>query len=203
MCGVPPPYWHPVHKICAVSPPPGINFFCAVSLQFSSVPWTLWLCLGFWARLRILQVPACKMKPNSTSILEFGTPGRACFLAFSYYLLIFRRVFFWILLLFTWYVPDICLRYTWELREICHPCAWDTYTRNRPEILYVWYVRDTPRKMTYGKWTSCFLWMEKNQCFRSPVGEGDWEVVQALSKGKHLELNTIRTARFNKFSIMY
>ena len=33
-------------------------------LQFSSVPWTLWLCLGFWAKLRIWQVPACKIKPK-------------------------------------------------------------------------------------------------------------------------------------------
>ena len=55
MCGVPPPYWYPVKKICAVSPPSrNTLFLCSVpSPQFSSVPWTLWLCLGFWANLRI------------------------------------------------------------------------------------------------------------------------------------------------------
>ena len=31
MGGVP-PYWHPVQKICAVSPPPRIHFLCTVSL---------------------------------------------------------------------------------------------------------------------------------------------------------------------------
>ena len=56
--GCPPPYCYPVQKICAVSP----------LTQFSVVPWTLWLCLGFGAKLRIWQVPACKMKPSSTKI---------------------------------------------------------------------------------------------------------------------------------------
>ena len=78
MCGVPTPYWQPFQKTCAVSPPPGIHFFCAVSPpQFSSVPWKLWLCLGFWGKLRIWQVPACMMKPSSTCILECGTPSWA------------------------------------------------------------------------------------------------------------------------------
>ena len=53
-------------------------FLCVVHPQFSSVPWTLWLCLGFWAKLRIWQVLACKMKPRSTCILECGTPSWAC-----------------------------------------------------------------------------------------------------------------------------
>ena len=76
----PPPYWHPVQKICAVSPPSRyILFLCCVPpTQFSSVPWTLWLCLGFWAKLRIWQVQAFKMKPSSTCILECGTPSWAC-----------------------------------------------------------------------------------------------------------------------------
>ena len=44
----------------------------------SSVPWTLWLCLGFWAKFRIWQVQPCNMKPSSTCILECGTPSWAC-----------------------------------------------------------------------------------------------------------------------------
>ena len=48
MCGVP---YSRYTLFCAVPPP----------LQFSFVPWTLWLRLGFWAKLRIWQVPACKM----------------------------------------------------------------------------------------------------------------------------------------------
>ena len=77
---------------CAVSPtigtlfrkyvrcPPSqyTHFLCGVPPPFSSVPWTLWLCLGFWAKLRIWQVPACKLKPSSTCILECGTPSWAC-----------------------------------------------------------------------------------------------------------------------------
>ena len=82
----PPPHWHPVQKICAVSPLP-VSLFSVrcPPPQFSSVPWTLWLCLGFWAKLRIWQVPACKMKPSSTCILECGTPSWACLLnCYSY-----------------------------------------------------------------------------------------------------------------------
>ena len=75
----PPPYWHPVRKICAVSPLPVYTFSVWCPPPFSSVPWTLWLCLGFWAQLRIWKVPACKMKPSSTLILECGTPCWACF----------------------------------------------------------------------------------------------------------------------------
>ena len=44
--------------------------------------WTLWLCLGFWAKLIIWKVPACKMKPSSTCILECGTPSWACYSSF-------------------------------------------------------------------------------------------------------------------------
>ena len=65
MCGVP---YSRYTLFCAVPPP----------LQFSFVPWTLWLCLGFWAKLRIWQVPACKMKRSSTCTLECGTPSWAC-----------------------------------------------------------------------------------------------------------------------------
>ena len=97
LCGVPTPLTkyvrcpHP-NKVCAVSPPSKYMYFpepicyplkksmCGVPPpKFSSVPWTLWLCLGFWAKLRIWQVPACKMKPSSTCILECGTPSWACF----------------------------------------------------------------------------------------------------------------------------
>ena len=80
-CPQPPSIWFSQNPIYAVSPPPGIHFFCAVSppSQFSSVPWTLWLCLGFWAKLRIWLVPAWKMKPSSTCFLECGTPSWACF----------------------------------------------------------------------------------------------------------------------------
>ena len=60
MCGVPPSLY--ILFLCGVPPP-----------QFSSVPWTLCFCLGFWAK-----VPACKMKPSSTCILECGTPSWAC-----------------------------------------------------------------------------------------------------------------------------
>ena len=71
ICGVPPPgtlFRKYVYTFSVRCPPP----------KFSSVPWTLWLCLGFWAKLRIWQVPACKMKPSSTCILECGTPSWAC-----------------------------------------------------------------------------------------------------------------------------
>ena len=95
MCGVPTPLIGPVQKVCAVSPPPISTLFrkyvrcppswytlflCRVPPTFSSVPWTLWLCLRFWAKSRIWQVPACKMKPSSTCILDCGTPSWACIL---------------------------------------------------------------------------------------------------------------------------
>ena len=96
---------HPIDKVCALSPPHtaciwfshnpivtsskkhvpcpplSVNTFFVRCLppKFISLPWTLWLCLGFWAKLRIWQVPACKMKPSSTCILECGTPSWACF----------------------------------------------------------------------------------------------------------------------------
>ena len=100
-CAVSPSLIGPVQKVCAVSPPPIGTLFrkyvrCpplpvyTFSVRcppptFSSVPWTLWLCLGFWAKLRIWQVPACKIKPSSTCILECGTPSWACLLnCYSY-----------------------------------------------------------------------------------------------------------------------
>ena len=53
-------------------------FLCGVPPQFISVPWTLWLCLGFRTKVIISQVPAFKMKPSSTWFLECGTPRWAC-----------------------------------------------------------------------------------------------------------------------------
>ena len=86
MCGVPPvlaPLLAPCSENMCGVPPPGIHFFCAVPSHFSSVPWILWLCLGFWAKLRTWQVPACKFKPSSSCILECGTPSWACFGTFA------------------------------------------------------------------------------------------------------------------------
>ena len=101
-CAVSPPLppIGPVQKVCAVSPPPIGNLFrkhvrCPLlpvytfsvrcpPPQFSSVPWKLWLCLGFWGKLRIWQVPACKMKQSSTCILECCTPSCACFIYESF-----------------------------------------------------------------------------------------------------------------------
>ena len=67
MCGVPPLLATCSENMCGVPPSWYTLFLCGVppSPQFNFVPWTLWLCLGFWAKLRIWQVPAC--------ILECGT----------------------------------------------------------------------------------------------------------------------------------
>ena len=73
-CAVSPPsLLAPVQKVCAVSPPIGTLFrkyvqWLPLPVYTFSVPWTPWLCLGFWAKLRICQVPACKVKPQSGNI---------------------------------------------------------------------------------------------------------------------------------------
>ena len=56
-------------------PPLPVYVFCAVFPPLCHI----WFCLGFQAKLRIWKVPACKMKPSSTLILECGTPCWACF----------------------------------------------------------------------------------------------------------------------------
>ena len=65
----PPPIGPLFRKYVQCPPLPVYTFLvrCPHPL-FSSVPWTLWLCLVFWAKLRILQVPAWRMKPSSTCI---------------------------------------------------------------------------------------------------------------------------------------
>ena len=95
MCSVPPPIGPLFRKYVRCPPSPIGTLFrkyvrcphlpvytfsvqCPPS-QFISASWTIWLCLGFWAKLIIWQVPACKMKPSSTCILECGTPSWACF----------------------------------------------------------------------------------------------------------------------------
>ena len=88
MCGVPPPSFyvvqcpHPMcyshqQSMCGVPPSQFTFFLCGVPPNVVFFP--LWLCLGFKAKLRIWQVPAFKMKPSSTCILECGTPSWACF----------------------------------------------------------------------------------------------------------------------------
>ena len=98
MCCVP-PYRPPFQKVCAVSPlhigtlfrkyvrcPHLPVYTFSVWCQFSSVPWTLWLCLGFWAKLRNWQVPVCKMKSSAICILKCGTPSWACHAVFFSFL---------------------------------------------------------------------------------------------------------------------
>ena len=64
LCDVPTPIRYVrcphLNKVCAVSPPSSICFFlCGVPPLCHT-----WLCLRFVAKLRIWQVPACKMKPQ-------------------------------------------------------------------------------------------------------------------------------------------
>ena len=71
-------FWCAVSHPSPIGPPP----FRKLAPKFSSLPWTLWLCLGFWAKLRIWLVHDCKMKPSSTCILECGTPSWDCYAIF-------------------------------------------------------------------------------------------------------------------------
>ena len=77
----PPPTTGILFRKYVPCPPLSVNTFSVRCLppKFISLPWTLWLCLGFWAKLRIWLVHDCKMKPSSTCILECGTPSWACF----------------------------------------------------------------------------------------------------------------------------
>ena len=60
-----PPQLHPIKKVCAVS---RCIFFCAVSPpKVVACLCHTWPCLGFEAKLRICQVPTCKM--NSQAFL--------------------------------------------------------------------------------------------------------------------------------------
>ena len=56
----------------------GSLFWCEVLTPIGPFFRKYVLCLEFWAKLRIWQIPACKMKASSTCILECGTPSWDC-----------------------------------------------------------------------------------------------------------------------------